>query len=48
MVVGATCQQAAIAHMASLKDLTGIGDTGVSFNTVIIDEAARANATSLE
>lgn len=47
MVVGATCQQAASAHMASLKDLTGIGETGVSFNTVIIDEAARANPLDL-
>lgn len=47
MVVGATCQQAASVHMASLKDLTGIGEAGVSFNTVIIDEAARANPLDL-
>lgn len=47
MVVGATCQQAASVHMASLKELTGIGDAGVSFNTVIIDEAARANPLDL-
>ncbi|MDP3537969.1 MAG: AAA domain-containing protein [Azonexus sp.] len=47
MVVGATCQQAASVHMASLKDLTGIGEAGISFNTVIIDEAARANPLDL-
>jgi len=47
MVVGATCQQAASVHMASLKDLSGIGEAGVSFNTVIIDEAARANPLDL-
>lgn len=47
MVVGATCQQAASVHMASLKSLTGVGDAGISFNTVIIDEAARANPLDL-
>lgn len=47
MVVGATCQQAASVHMASLKELTGIGEAGISFNTVIIDEAARANPLDL-
>lgn len=47
MVVGATCQQAASAAMAGLKDLSGIGDTGISFDTVIIDEAARANPLDL-
>ncbi len=47
MVVGATCQQAASVHMASLKTLTDVGDAGISFNTVIIDEAARANPLDL-
>lgn len=47
MVVGATCQQAASVHMANLKTLTDVGDTGISFNTVIIDEAARANPLDL-
>ena len=47
MVVGATCQQAASVHMANLKALTDIGDAGISFSTVIIDEAARANPLDL-
>lgn len=47
MVVGATCQQAASAAMAGLKELSGIGDTGITFDTVIIDEAARANPLDL-
>lgn len=47
MVVGATCQQAASKGMASLKNLSGIGDTGIEFDTVIIDEAARANPLDL-
>ena len=47
MVVGATCQQAASVHMANLKTLTDVGDAGISFNTVIIDEAARANPLDL-
>lgn len=46
-VVGATCQQAASTAMASLKDLSGIGESGISFDTVIIDEAARANPLDL-
>lgn len=47
MVVGATCQQAASVSMATLKNLTGIGDAGIAFDTVIIDEAARANPLDL-
>ena len=47
MVVGATCQQSASVEMASLKTLGGIGDAGIVFNTVIIDEAARANPLDL-
>jgi hypothetical protein len=47
MVVGATCQQAASAAMAGLKELSGIGDAGIAFDTVIIDEAARANPLDL-
>ncbi|MEG0884032.1 MAG: AAA domain-containing protein, partial [Janthinobacterium sp.] len=47
MVVGATCQQSAGMEMASLKSLGGIGDAGIVFDTVIIDEAARANPLDL-
>lgn len=47
MVVGATCQQSASVEMASLKTLGGIGDAGIVFDTVIIDEAARANPLDL-
>jgi len=47
MVVGATCQQSAGVEMASLKSLGGIGDAGIVFDTVIIDEAARANPLDL-
>jgi len=47
MVVGATCQQAASKRMADLKSINGIGDAGISFNTVVVDEAARANPLDL-
>ncbi len=47
MVVGATCQQSASVEMASLKTISGIGDAGIVFDTVIIDEAARANPLDL-
>ncbi|MGT2430370.1 DEAD/DEAH box helicase [Cupriavidus basilensis] len=47
MIVGATCQQAASKHMANLKSLSGIEDSGITFNSVIIDEAARANPLDL-
>ena len=33
--------------MATLKNLTGIGDAGIAFETVIIDEAARVNPLDL-
>ena len=47
MVVGATCQQSAGVEMATLKTLGGIGEAGIVFDTVIIDEAARANPLDL-
>jgi hypothetical protein len=47
MIVGATCQQAASRPMANLKSLSGAVDSGIAFNTVIIDEAARANPLDL-
>lgn len=47
MVVGATCQQAAGNQMANLKKITGLEDKGVNFDTVIVDEAARANPLDL-
>ncbi|MEM5434716.1 DEAD/DEAH box helicase [Paraburkholderia diazotrophica] len=47
MIVGATCQQAASMPMANLKSLSGMVETGIAFNTVIVDEAARANPLDL-
>lgn len=47
MVVGATCQQAASNQMANLKTIAGLEDNGISFDTVIVDEAARANPLDL-
>ncbi len=47
MVVGATCQQAAGNKMASLKSVVGLGSSDIDFDTVIIDEAARANPLDL-
>ena len=47
MVVGATCQQAAGRQMASLKAVQAIDDEGIEFETVIVDEAARANPLDL-
>ena len=47
MVVGATCQQAAGNQMASIKAVTGLKDNGIDFDTVIVDEAARANPLDL-
>ncbi|MBU5638838.1 AAA family ATPase [Geomonas sp. Red69] len=47
-IVGATCQQSASDKMASLKELSKTdGATSVEFDTVIIDEAARANPLDL-
>lgn len=45
MVVGATCQQAYSQRMADLKNLTGLGDAGISFNTVVVDEARPGQPT---
>lgn len=46
-IVGATCQQAGSGKMMNLKALPGLKGGGVSFDTVIIDEAARANPLDL-
>ena len=47
MVVGATCQQAAGNQMASIKAVAELEDNGIDFDTVIVDEAARANPLDL-
>lgn len=47
MVVGATCQQAAGKKMASLKSVVGLDSSEIGFDTVIVDEAARANPLDL-
>lgn len=47
MIVGATCQQAASQRMVSLKAVAGLESESISFDTVIIDEAARANPLDL-
>ena len=47
MVVGATCQQSASNKMASLKSVSSLDSSGIVFDTVIIDEAARANPLDL-
>ncbi|CCK76658.1 conserved hypothetical protein [Oleispira antarctica RB-8] len=47
MVIGATCQQAAGNKMASLKSVADLESTEISFETVIVDEAARANPLDL-
>ena len=47
-VVGATCQQAAGKAMSSLKELSDLdASEGIQFETVLIDEAARANPLDL-
>jgi len=46
-VVGATCQQAAGNEMSSLKAVNHLDTNAVEFNTVMIDEAARANPLDL-
>lgn len=47
MVVGATCQQAAGRQMAGLKAVAGFDSSDIEFDTVVIDEAARANPLDL-
>lgn len=47
-IVGATCQQAAGKAMSSLKELSDLeASEGIEFDTVVIDEAARANPLDL-
>lgn len=47
-VIGATCQQSASEKMASLKNVSKLDvESGILFDTVIIDEAARANPLDL-
>lgn len=47
-IVGATCQQSAGKAMSSLKELGDLeAIEGVEFDTVIVDEAARANPLDL-
>jgi len=47
-IVGATCQQSAGKVMSSLKELSNLdASEGIEFNTVVIDEAARANPLDL-
>ena len=46
-IVGATCQQAASHHMGRLKLASSNEAGAIRFNTVIIDEAARANPLDL-
>lgn len=47
MVVGATCQQAAGKQMANLKSVAGLDSSDIEFDTVVVDEAARANPLDL-
>jgi hypothetical protein len=47
MVVGATCQQAAGRQMANLKSVAGLDSSEIEFDTVVVDEAARANPLDL-
>jgi len=47
-IVGATCQQSAGKAMSSLKSLTNLdASEDIEFDTVVIDEAARANPLDL-
>jgi hypothetical protein len=47
-IVGATCQQSAGKAMSSLKALSDLeASEGIEFDTVVIDEAARANPLDL-
>lgn len=47
MVVGATCQQAAGQQMANLNEVAGLDSSEIEFDTVVVDEAARANPLDL-
>lgn len=47
MVIGATCQQSAGNQMSNLKDVASLDDTSITFDTVVVDEAARANPLDL-
>lgn len=47
LVVGATCQQAAGRQMANLKSVSNLDSSEIEFDTVVIDEAARANPLDL-
>jgi hypothetical protein len=48
IVVGATCQQAAGQAMSRLQSLTDTaGTAAIQFDTVVVDEAARANPLDL-
>lgn len=46
-IVGATCQQAASQSMSLLKNASPNAPSGIRFESVIIDEAARANPLDL-
>jgi hypothetical protein len=47
-IVGATCQQSAGKAMSSLKELSNLdASEDIEFDTVVIDEAARANPLDL-
>lgn len=47
-IVGATCQQSASKAMSSLKSLSDLdASEEIEFNTVVVDEAARANPLDL-
>lgn len=47
MVVGATCQQSAGNQMSNLKAIAGLESSAITFDTVVIDEAAKANPLDL-
>jgi DNA polymerase III delta prime subunit len=46
-IVGATCQQSAGTAMSNLKELSNQDVAKIEFDTVVIDEAARANPLDL-
>ena len=47
-IVGATCQQAASKMMSKIKEISSLDESDkIEFDTVIIDEAARANPLDL-